>query len=295
MENPEDKKPPVKELKKMVVKTYTDDMAGTIEYGAGNLIKKIIENEEEHEIERENLSPESKKNKAFMIIGAVCVTLAVSLSTYFLLSHKSPTVYVAPQFVPLIFNDKSNFLEVAGLNKDDISDMFLLESKSVSLKQGGIEGVYFTYDKQVIGLRKFIGSIESFFKPGGTTFVSDSFLMGFMNNDTSEGSKDGRDMFILMKVRSMSDVFESMRAWENKMFYDLHGFLDRELTPENSYLLTKNFEDGIVQNKNARILYDKDGKIVMMYVFANDSSVVVTVNEKTTSEIMIRLSPNLIK
>jgi len=79
------------------------------------------------------------------------------------------------------------------------------------------------------------------------------------------------------------------------MFYDLHGFFGIGITSETNYLLTKNFEDGIVENKNARILYDNEGKIILMYVFADDTSVVITDTQETVHEIMLRLASGQIK
>ena len=46
-----------------VVETYAEDMAKVIEDDKSGLVKKIIHGAEEHEIEKINLSPESKKNK----------------------------------------------------------------------------------------------------------------------------------------------------------------------------------------------------------------------------------------
>ena len=59
-----------------------------------------------------------------------------------------------------------------------------------------------------------------------------------------------------MKVKI---YFGQMRNWENKMFSDLHDIFGIPLSLDTGYLLTKNFEDGIIQNKNARILRDGSG------------------------------------
>ncbi|KKP86302.1 MAG: hypothetical protein UR90_C0033G0009, partial [Parcubacteria group bacterium GW2011_GWC1_35_8] len=118
--------------------------------------------------------------------------------------------------------------------------------------------------------------------------VSDNFLLGAVNGET-------KDFFILLQVRSITDIFDSLRAWENKMFFDLQGFFGVALSPETKYLLTKNLDDGVVENKNARILYDKDGKIVMMYVLANENSVIITNTIKSAQELMRRLASSQIK
>jgi hypothetical protein len=96
-------------------------------------------------------------------------------------------------------------------------------------------------------------------------------------------------------MRSVADVFDTIRSWENKMFYDLHGFFGIDITSDTNYLLTKDFEDGFVQNKNARILRDKDGKIVMMYIFINDTSFIIANNEAAVREIMLRFSSGIIR
>jgi hypothetical protein len=79
------------------------------------------------------------------------------------------------------------------------------------------------------------------------------------------------------------------------MFLDLHGFFGVDLLPETKYLLTKNFENGIIENKNARILYDTDKNIVMAYVFADDNSIVITNSENAVREIILRLGASEVK
>jgi hypothetical protein len=86
-----------------------------------------------------------------------------------------------------------------------------------------------------------------------------------------------------------------MRAWEEKMFSDLHGFFGFEISTETKSLLNENFQDGIIQNKNARILYDANKKIVMMYIFADDDSVIITNTEDAAKEIMLRLAASRVK
>jgi hypothetical protein len=103
------------------------------------------------------------------------------------------------------------------------------------------------------------------------------------------------DLFILLKVRSFQDVFPVMKSWEAKMFSDFHGFFDIAISLDTNYLLKKDWEDGIVQNKNARILFDKDKKIIMMYVYVDDTSVVLADSEQAVHEIIDRLAASKVK
>ena len=237
-----------------------------------------------------------------MIIGIVCILAALSMWAFFFISKDSTIVSVTPQFMPLIFSDKTNFIEVQDLDKDTITKNVSREVATGEVKQGGVEGIYLLENKNVIGLRRLLVLLESTFKPGATNLVSDNFLMGFVNNEVASSSSSdisapsgSGDFFIIIKMRSIIDIFDSLRAWERKMFFDLHGFFGIDISPETNYLITKDFEDGIIQNKNARILRDQDGKIVLMYVFATENSLIISNTEKAVEEVMNRLAANQIK
>lgn len=287
-----------KETQNKIIQTYAEDMAKVIENDKSGLIKKIIHEEEKHEIEKRNLSPESKKNKFFMITSLLFILLGLVTLFYFMLVKEVSVVPIEKQFTPLIFNDRSIFIEIKDLKKEEIARTVFNGANATEVKPGGVEGIYLTYDKKVIGLREFIRLIKGNFQPktdqpladgsGSISFVNDNFLMGVVNGGT-------KDFFMLLKARSMADIFGAMRAWEEKMFYDLHGFFGFDMTSETKYLLTANFEDGIIRNKNARILYDNGGEIVMMYILADDNSIIITNTENAGEEIMLRLVTSRVK
>ncbi|MFZ2205635.1 MAG: hypothetical protein WAV23_03515 [Minisyncoccia bacterium] len=273
-----------------IVQTYAGDMAKVIEINEGGLIKKIIHEKEEQEQEKENLSPESRRNKTFMLISIVFVILAVgSVAFILILKQQISTVPVALQFSPLIFTDEAKIVEVGGLNVENVVKTIYSQVNATKVKKGGVEGIYLTENKSApIGLKKFLSLINANLNQSQIPLVSDNFLIGITKNDTN-------DLFILLKTRSFFDIFSALQAWEGKMFFDLHGLFGVDISTDTSYLLTKNFEDGIVVNKNARILYDKDGKIVLMYVFADENSVIITNKEDVANEVMLRLASSKIK
>lgn len=107
--------------------------------------------------------------------------------------------------------------------------------------------------------------------------------------------KEGTDIFILLNISEGKDVFTAMRSWENKIFSDLHDIFGIPLSLDSGYLLTKNFEDSIVQNKNARILKDGSGKIVLMYVYIDNDTLVITNTEEGAKEIIFRVNSSKVK
>jgi hypothetical protein len=264
-----------------VVETYAEAMAQVLENDKEGLVRKIIHGEEKQKEEKERFSPEAKKNKVFMILGIIFTVLAVGTLSFFLLKKDANIVSVPVQFKPLIFNDQLTYLEISGLKKEEIAQAISNEVSNTKVKIGGVEGIYLTENKQVVGLRRFITLIKGNFAPSSNPFfISDNFLMGAVNNN----------FFMLVKMRETADIFDSLRAWENKMFFDMDGFLGISIDSSNNYLLTKNFTDCLIENKNARCLYDKNNQIVLMYIFADSNSIIITGSQAAAHEVMLRLS-----
>ena len=292
-----------KKVTNVIVETYANDMAGVIGDNENGMVKKIIEEEERHNAQYEKLSPESTKNKIFLAVGVVLVFLSfAAVSLVFLFRKEIFTVNITPQYVPIVFTDKTEFKDISGLKKEEVIQTILNEAKGAEFKDGGIEGIYLTIDKKVLGLRKFLDLMEASIDQTQSEFIGDNFLIGAtdrVSNDISTESKTapsaGRDLFILLKMRSTADVFDPMKVWESKMFSDLHGLFGVNINADTKYLLEKKFDDGIIQNKNARILHDKDGNIVIMYIFAEDDSLIITNSENAASEVMLRLASSTIK
>lgn len=276
-------------LKNRNVETYTDDIVKAIESDKGGLIKKIIHEEEKHEAEKMNLSPRSRKNRLFMFISIlfICLSFAILVFLAFL-REDSNIVSITPQFTPIIFTDQSNVKAIDGFTKEKIAETVLNQVNNTKIKAGEMEGIYLTENKKAVGFRRFITLIKGSFVLDQIDFVNDNFLFGAVKNET-------KDLFILLKVRSFTDIFLAMHGWENKLLHDLYGFFGIDISPETNYLFTKNWQDGIVENKNARILKDNDGKIILMYVFVDDSSIVITNSEMAVREIILRLTFSQIK
>jgi len=226
-----------------------------------------------------------------MLVSFLLLVFAIGITLFLFSTKKTNTIQLQPQFIPLVFTDKSTSLEVLGFKASDVTQAVFNEITNTTVNPGEVEGIYPTENKQMIGLRRFITLIGSSFAPDSNpVLVSDSFLIGVVKNEQNASANSGTGFFILIKIRSASDVFDSLRAWEPNMLTDLHGFLGLNISSATNYLFTKNFTDGIIQNKNARILYDQNGNIVLMYVFADDNSVVITDSQNAAQEIILRLA-----
>lgn len=270
-------------IKNKGIETYADDLASVLESNEEGLIKKIIHEQEEIDSETIKNSPESKRNKIFLIIGVALILITFSM-VYILISkkEKSEVVEIKPQYKPIIFTEKTEFKDITDLEKEDIGKLIAREASNTEMKLSTIEGLYLTENKQIIGLRRVLTRLGSGFFPE-EAYVSDNFLMG-----TIYGERN--DFFLILQVSAFVDVFDPIRAWEKTMFKDLHTALGMTLSAENNYLLTKPFEDGLFENKNSRVLYDNEGNMIFMYIFAKDNFVVLTESQYSARELLLRLS-----
>jgi hypothetical protein len=283
-------------LKNKNVETYTDDMVKALESDKGGLIKKIIHEEEEHEAQKKNLSPGSKRNKLFMLISFLLIFLAFVILIFFVILNKNNNIVsTTPQAASIIFTDNTNFKAIDGLTKDKIVETIFNQANNSKIKTGGVEGIYLTENKKVLGFKKFNTLIKSNLTTEQMSLISDNFLLGVFKSGLNSVSPNIGDFFMLLRVHSFSDIFPVMQIWENKMLYDLGGFFGVNITPETNYLFTKNWQDSIIQNKNARVLYDNNNKVVLMYVFINDSYVIITNSDLATREAILRLASSQIK
>ena len=278
-------------IKSKKIETYTDDMAQAIRDDRTGLIKKIINEEEKNEAEKINLSPDSRRNKTFVLLGVILLLASFMIIVFlFFFKEEINTVSIEPKYSAYIFSDKSGFKDSTNLDKNKLTSLIYNTAYNTEVEKGKIESFYITENNNIIGFRAFVSKMETSIFPEYISRVfDDNFLLGVFN------SGERKDPFILLKNNSFQDVFVLMKSWENKMLYDLHGIIGLELSTETNYLFTKDFEDGVIANKNARVLYGEDGQIILMYVFFDNSFVIITDSISATNEIVARLSSSQIK
>lgn len=272
--------------KKVEIETYATDMAGALEDGGQGAIRKIIEQETAYEEAKKKAAGSSLWNQLYLLSSVLLVLATIGIIYYVVSRNVGGEVAITPQFTPVIFNDETSFIE-AGEEKKDIVGQVDWEAKISEVPEGGVKGIYLMEQGQLLGLSRLASLLETSVTIDNSIF-SDNFLLGTVKNDQPE-------LFLLVKVYSFTDAFNFMRDWEKKMFYDLRELFDVELTSSNNYLLTKDFEDGIVGNKNARILRDNLGNIALMYVFADDNFIVISKSEDAVGEVVARLAGGSVK
>ncbi|MFN4181152.1 MAG: hypothetical protein ACK4FA_00440 [Candidatus Paceibacteria bacterium] len=268
--------------KTKVVHTFSDDMVGALGDNQGGSLRALIEAEEEREKEKEAMSPNTPENKMFIVMSTLLLIFSLAGLVYVLWQRGDNVTSRESQIRPVIFVDRTQFVPVDNQNGEKAVGTLRSAVALSSVKQGGIEAYYLTRSKKVLGMDSF-AEITFGSAPKAIFDLTENLLVGSVRLSKNEP-------FVLLKVRSFQDIFPEMSIWEEKLFYDVHDIFGMPLGKENNYLLNKKFEDGFVQNKNARILYRDNGTPALMYIYADDTSVIITSSEQAAREVMRRLS-----
>ena len=277
-----------KKAKSKVLHTLSGDMLGVLQENQDGLVKKIIHEQETREERRKNYSAGSKKNQLYMFLSFVFLVGAFVAVFLVLTRDQLGSVEVAPRWQPRIFTDSSVLVEADGLKKDDISNAVYQEVVTSPIPRGEVEGIYLVEENNLMNFPRLVEATKASVPDNRIDIFGRNFMMGSFTNTN-------KSLFILLDVRSFQDAFPVMRFWEEKMFLDLHGFFGYKISASTEELLTKDFEDQVVQNKNARVLYDAQGNIVMMYVFVDEGSVVIASKEEAVKEVIARLAASQVR
>jgi hypothetical protein len=113
---------------------------------------------------------------------------------------------------------------------------------------------------------------------------------------------DGNQEFLVLKVDSYEQAFSGMLEWERTMATELSPLFIRDPRPRTAEelagistttpaaLIPTDFRDQVVANHDARVVLNDQGDIVLLWAFIDRSTLVITNNESTLSEVISRHS-----
>lgn len=270
------------------IRTYASDMAKALNDQQGSVIKIAMAEHKKKESDFENISPVSKKNRGLIIGSVLMILLGVGIVFYAFLSKKNEVVVVdkKPVIQSIIVSESTEEVKV----EDVLTSKQFSDSISVLKERDRVNGVVniiFTNPTDTGSrlitteelVKKMEGDVEGYF----IRALTNSYMFGIHTRETES------EFFLILKTTSRETALAGMLEWENKMFDNFYGILGITPSGENNYLFSEKFNDIVIENRDARVLYDKDRKPVLMYVFINTDSILITESVETVTEIINRL------
>ena len=98
--------------------------------------------------------------------------------------------------------------------------------------------------------------------------------------------------FFILSVTSYSDTFSGMLSWESRMPDDLKVLFPayQATTSTTTSRVSLRFRDEIINNHDARVYRDAEGRVILLYGYWNQSTLVIARDPAAFSEIVQRLA-----
>ena len=264
--------------------TLSSDLASALHEKKGSVIKLALAEEQKKKMIAEGQQSGNKQNIFFMIMGGVLIVFGIGLVTFLLIKKSRISSVVQPTTFPnFIFTDGSIALPLiapdAQTTLKDIATSFSTIKSSEM-----IDGIYPTTgiadNAKLVSLSAFIQKVGIQMPASVATYFSPIFMLG------TNRHADIIEPFMILKTTSYDDASTAMATWEPTMY----DSLNKVFSPTtDATLIGRDFADGIIYNKDARILRADDGTIVFYYSFLDKNTVLIATHTETVPVVMERL------
>lgn len=292
----ENKKPNNLNSDLKVIHTYTSDMADAVRENEMSVIKIALAEKEKRESEEIYQKADgSNSSKVFLIFGGI-ILIVIALGITYLVTQKnietnSPIQTAAEIPAPISYNEKA-FIDMAGLTThNDLSNAIKKEVEN-QIKGNSVKAIFLKKNvngkSELVNINGFISLIGETTPQALARNLGEEYFIGTYNVKDNDVLKP--HLFLIFSIKDYNQVYASMLAWEKTMLHDMNLMFNIDVSEERSELLEKQWSDVIINNKDARVLYDNLGKEVLYYIFVNKTSFVITDNQDVIKEIVTRIT-----
>ena len=289
---------------KSIVRTYKGDLESAI---AANHLSSIniaiAENQKMHgQINTEQQSEEIKeesdysKNKIIVFVSLILMIAGiVAISAVYFINSKNVASVTPVQELPsLITTEYKDELSASAMAKNKFASTLSVRLNETQIPVNNLYNTYITIgtssDRRLATSAEFIALMD-FKMPD---IIKRTLLPDFMAGMYSFGKNLP---FVILKTSSFENSYAGMLGWETDLQKDFQilfrlpgyekagGILD-QLTP----MVAKKFEDGVIVNKDVRILRDDNGNMILLYGIVDKETIIITVNDTAFKEIITRLN-----
>ena len=290
------------------IHTYTSDMADAVRENEASVIKIALAEKEKREKEamyRE--ASGTNTTKTLLVVGGIVLIACTIVGSYFLFkkSQSDITTQKLPTEVnSVITYDEKVFIDTTDLKTpSDLADKVQQELKNQSAPES-IKAIFLTRDnngvKELLPVSKLISLMDIGAPSTLKRTISSDYMIGTFTdkinvNNTDPSVRPHQHLFLVFEVNDYNQAYASMLDWEKVMLHDMFMMFNINVAGDKSSLLEKDWKDVLIDNKDARILYDNDGSDILYYIFLNKGTLVITNSKETIEEIDQRLLAKMTK
>ncbi len=274
------------------IHTYTSDMADAVRENEATVIKIALAEKDKRE--QEDMYKKAQGtgiSKFFLTLGGIILLVGASILVYFLMQRNGAinAPVKAPTAVPAIISyDDQSFVDLS--NATSASDV--TEAINLEVEKGGALGsikslllTKFAEGKaQLFPFDDFLSLTKIAPPQTLVRTLSGEYMVGIYTSESSRAH-----LFMVVQVKDFNQAYAALLEWEKTMLDDLFILFHIDVSGDHSSLFEKPWNDIIINNKDARILYDESGDDVLYYVFADKNNLIIADNQDAIEEITARL------
>jgi len=268
------------------IRTYQGDVARSIKKDDVSVIKMALA-----EQKREPTEPKEESKKKLLLISistALIIGGILTPTIFFFLNQKQDTPlekgidtqqFISTESLEEINTTNKNSSEVIR----DINHLI----KKVDLRLGDTRGIYFTKDivDQKILLNK--DNLFTFWETGAPDQLVRSLNKNFM---LGAHAFKGNEGFLILKTNFYENSFAGMLEWETHLTRDVFNLFGTETYKKDRNIIDQKFQDVIVKNRDARVIKDNLGNIILIYSFPNRETIIISESSQTLNDIITKLN-----
>ncbi|MFH1472799.1 MAG: hypothetical protein ABIF06_00045 [bacterium] len=235
----------------------------------------------------------SRERLLLLILGIVVLVALGSFGGWY--SYKTYKEKTAPPLSKVLENQFLPSVEQTVLNLPSTSDRTSLikslkEASDSPIGTGGIRHIVLYEDGGNISppltTQAFFTFLESRAPGSLVRSFSPLFMYGTLGGEVKSN-------FLIIRLTSFENAFAGMLSWEVNLADDIGPIFQTSVSLRN-ILPGSVFEDVATRNKDARVLKDSEGKVVILYSFFDNNTLIITDNLETLRTIISRLTAELL-
>lgn len=276
------------------VRTYAADIAEIMRREKGSVIKIALAEQERRYENKEKHDPTSTKNLIVVFIGLIFIIGGILIFVYFLV-NRNPGVSVLPPVIStsLVYSENQTQIDLSATTRGTLFTAIHSNLTGDFAENGTITNLLITTPTSV---GRNPATTQSVFDKLGVKppesilkLINPNFMLGvYKKNDTG-------NMFLILKVSDFNQSFAAMKEWEVSFANDFVRLFRIDAKSFKGDIFTQEFVSDVTFNKQARNLYDEDGKLVISYIYIDSNTIIITTNTELVDEVVKRINSQSIK
>ncbi len=278
-----------------VVHTFKDDVQHLVRNKKMSMTR-IAALESDRRGREANSAPQEEPKKTGIVVALsvlfVVIAAVFGLGAWYLSQGQQPTN--AQQLDPaLIFVEARERADISDLDSRQVVELLTTIRRNTFSALGSVVELYLLHTPENTAAKQetahvssiaFLTAIDAQVPLSFTQTLQNEYMLGIHVIDENVP-------FLILKTQSYGHAFSGMIAWEPYIESDLLPFFSpaTELIRPAAAEGANAFTDDVIENIDVRVLSDAEGRIRIMYAFIDRSTIVLTTDVRTLTELANRL------